>query len=70
MKWEYKILYYQNGRDPKYQGWNVNGQIIGELNHLTMSQLLNTFGTEGWELITVVQMEGDNDCHFYFKRPT
>jgi hypothetical protein len=68
MKWEYKILYYQNGRDPQYQGWNIDDQIVEEFRDQSLQIILNTLGKNGWELISVLKNEEDSDPHFYFKR--
>ena len=68
MKWEYHILYHQNGRDPQYQGWNLDGRIVETLKGLSLRDVLDTLGKDGWELVSVVQ-EGDPDPKCYLKRP-
>ena len=42
-------------------------QVAPVLNHVA-AQILNNFGQDGWELVTLVPGQGGNDIA-YFKRP-
>ena len=69
MDWKYKIIYFQNGMDAQYQGWNVDGKIQQSLRGLPMHEMLDSFGADGWELVSVAISGDDPDPCFYFKRP-
>ncbi len=42
-------------------------QVAPVLNHVA-AQILNNFGQDGWELVTLIPGQGGNDIA-YFKRP-
>ncbi|WP_188113483.1 hypothetical protein [Nocardioides humilatus] len=42
-------------------------QVAPVLNHVA-AQILNNFGQDGWELVTLISGNGGNDIA-YFKRP-
>jgi hypothetical protein len=68
-KWEYVALYYQDGNDPQYQGWNIDGKILSASRGLSARSILNTMGAEGWELVSALYRDDERYEHFYLKRP-
>lgn len=48
--------------------YRIESYTIGSYNDYEMSQKLNAFGQEGWELCCCVVMTAVNTKMFYFKR--
>ena len=55
-KWEYNLLRY-----------NPSNQLHRTVNYELAPDPANALGEKGWELVSVMEINGD--LHFWFKRP-
>jgi hypothetical protein len=62
-QWEYLVLHPDSS-----QKWWANGEMLIQGYDAIDHQHLNTFGEQGWELISVSSERGA-DYKYIFKRP-
>lgn len=65
-KWEYMNIAISKPKDK----WVVDGKEVEGAN-VTRTAILNQYGAEGWELVSVTAWQGPSGSGhtYYFKRP-
>ncbi len=65
-KWEYINIAISKPKDK----WVVDGKEV-EGPNVTRASILNQYGAEGWELVSVTSWQGPSGSGhtYYFKRP-
>lgn len=61
--WQYLDVWWRKG------GWHVNGEPQSGLPDVMTHALLDEWGREGWELVSVLGQDAGDGYRWVFKRP-